>query len=253
MSIRIRALVEYDGTDYAGFQRQVHRPTIQAEIESVLQRLTSVRTRVTGAGRTDAGVHAAGQVIAFQTAWRHSLDELQRGMNALLPPAIAVKELGVAADGFHPRFDAVSRRYRYTILNEPVRSPLWERYAYHVSQPLNMEPMQAATSALVGVHDFATFGRPTQGESTVRELYEIIWRRDGSLISVDLEANGFLRHMVRCIVGTALQVGLGEIGVPQFVERFEARDRARSGPPAPPQGLCLTAVRYGGCAGRSSD
>jgi len=244
MSVRVRALVEYDGTDYAGFQRQPDRPTIQAEIETVLQRLTGEETPILGAGRTDAGVHAEGQVIAFDTGWRHTLDDLQRGMNALLAPAIAVRQVQVAEPRFHPRFDAVSRLYRYRILNQPVRSPLQERYAHHISRPLDVAPMDQATRGLVGVHDFATFGLPTEGESTIREMCGIAWQQRGSLIWVDLEANGFLRHMVRCIVGTALEVGLGEIGVAQFVESFQARDRSRSGPPAPANGLCLVAVRY---------
>ena len=251
MSVRVRALVEYDGTDYAGFQWQPDRPTIQGEIETVLRQLTGEEIRVIGAGRTDAGVHALGQVIAFDTHWRHSLDELQRGMNALLPRSIAVREMEEAPARFHPRYDARSRLYRYRILQQPVRSPLQERYAYHVSRQLDVEAMRQATQILVGTHDFATFGQPTQGESTIRHVYHVTWQNEwvryfGNAwhIWMDIEANAFLRYMVRSIVGTALEVGYGVMTLEEFAERFHGRDRSLSAPPAPPQGLCLVAVYY---------
>ena len=245
MSIRLLGVIEYDGAGYAGFQRQPDRPTIQGEIESVLRELTRQPTRILGAGRTDAGVHARGQIVAFDTDWAHPIGDLHRGLNALLPDDIAVRRLQEAADGFHPRFDAISRIYRYQIFNRPVRSPLWTRYAYHVARPLDMDAMRQATAALVGTHDFATFGQPTQGESTVREVMRVAWEQNNAgVLSIWLEANGFLRSMVRCIVGTAVQVGLGEIALDAFVERFISRDRSQTAAPAPPQGLCLMAVRY---------
>lgn len=244
MALRLRAIVEYDGTRYAGFQRQADALTIQGEIESVLRRLTREDVRILAAGRTDAGVHALGQVIAFDTHWSHSLEELHQGMNALLPEDIAVRRLDVAPAGFHPRFDALSRLYRYQIWNAPIRSPLRCRYAHHVPQALDVEAMAEATRLLVGEHDFATFGTPTQGESTIRRVYHVEWQRDGFLVWMDIAANGFLRTMVRCIVGTALQVGLGNMDKEEFAQRFAARDRSRTSPPAPAQGLCLVAVRY---------
>jgi tRNA pseudouridine38-40 synthase len=245
MSIRLSGVVEYDGAGYAGFQRQPDRPTIQGEIEGVLSRLTRQPIRILGAGRTDAGVHARGQVIAFDTDWSHSIGELHRGLNALLPDDIAVRRLERARDGFHPRFDAISRTYRYQILNQPVRSPLWARYAYHVARPLDVDAMQQATRMIVGTHDFATFGQPTQGESTVREVMQVVWEQNNAgVLSIWLEANGFLRSMVRCIVGTAVQVGLGEMTQDEFAARFTSRDRSQASAPAPPQGLCLMAVRY---------
>ncbi len=244
MALRLRAIVEYDGTRYAGFQRQAKALTVQGEIEAVLRRLTQENVRILAAGRTDAGVHALGQVIAFDTNWSHSLQELHQGMNALLPEDIAVRRLDEAPAGFHPRFDALSRLYRYQVWNHPIRSPLRCRYACHVPQALDLEAMTEATRLLVGVHDFATFGTPTQGESTVREVYRIEWHREGSLVWMDIEANGFLRTMVRCIVGTALQVGLGSMSGEEFARRFASRDRSQTSPPAPAQGLCLVAVRY---------
>jgi len=244
MAFRVRAVVEYDGTGYAGFQRQTRQPTIQAELEAVLRRLTGKATRVLYAGRTDAGVHAEGQVIAFDTDWRHPLGDLWRGMNALLSRSIAMLHMEVAESGFHPRFDAVSRLYRYRILNQPLRSPLQDRYAWHVPGALDLAAMGRATQSLVGTRDFATFGLPTQGESTIRAVQSVAWERAGRLICMEIEANAFLRHMVRSIVGSAVRVGLGESSVEEFVESFEARDRARSAPPAPPQGLYLVRVTY---------
>lgn len=242
--VRLRAVVEYDGTDYAGFQRQPNAPTIQAELEAALARLTQENVRILAAGRTDAGVHALGQVIAFETMWRHPPEELFGGMNALLPPAIALKRLDPAPAGFHPRFDARSRWYRYHIWNAPVPSPLRSRYMHHVSLPLDVGRMRRATDLLVGVHDFATFGTPTQGDSTIRQMIRIEWGQDGSHIWMDMEANAFLRSMARGIVGTALEVGGGAMSVEEFAGRFRACDRSQTAPPAPPQGLWLMAVRY---------
>lgn len=242
---RLAAIVEYDGTEYAGFQRQPDRRTIQGEVESVLHQLTREQICILGAGRTDAGVHAEGQVIAFDTNWSHPLGDLHRGLNALLPGNIAVRQLAVATDGFHPRFDAVSRLYRYRILNQSVRSPLLDRYACHIARPLDVQAMKLATDMLIGTHDFATFGQPTQGNSTVRNVLNVTWQQHGNLLQMYIEANGFLRNMVRCIAGTALQVGLGEITLEGFANRFQARERSKSSPLAPPQGLCLMAVRYG--------
>jgi tRNA pseudouridine38-40 synthase len=244
MAYRVRALVEYDGTDYAGFQRQKRQPSIQAEIEAVLRKLTGEEIAILHAGRTDAGVHAEGQVIAFDTNWRHDVADLERGMNALLPASIAVRQVELTSARFHPRYDAKSRLYRYRILNQPTRSPLQERYAYRVGRLLDVPAMEKATQTLVGSHDFATFGRPMKGETTVREVYKVHWGRDGRLIWMDIEANAFLRRMVRSIVGAALRVGLGESTVEEFMMDFAARDRSRSAPPAPPHGLCLIAVRY---------
>ncbi len=244
MALRLRAIVEYDGTRYAGFQRQANALTIQGEIESVLRRLTQEDVRILAAGRTDAGVHALGQVIAFDTNWAHSLEELHQGMNALLPEDIAIRRLDAAPAGFHPRFDALSRLYRYQIWNHPIRSPLRCRYAHHVPQMLDVEKMAEATRVLVGVHDFATFGTPTQGESTVRQVHRLEWGRAGPLVWMEIEANGFLRTMVRCIVGTALQVGLGHMSAEEFAQRFASKERSQTSPPAPSQGLCLVAVRY---------
>jgi tRNA pseudouridine38-40 synthase len=238
------AVIEYDGTDYLGFQLQAEGRTIQGEIERALAEVTRGETRVVGAGRTDAGVHAVGQVISFVPHWEHSLPELQRAMNALLPEDIAVHRTAWVADDFHPRFGAVSREYRYTILNQPFRSPLARRFAYHYLKPLDVEAMARAAKCLVGSHDFASFGRPPQGENTVRQVYRAECTRQDQFIYFDIVANAFLYRMVRNIVGTLLLVGIGELSPKGFEEILQARDRSRAGPPAPARGLCLMRVNY---------
>jgi len=243
---RYRAIIAYDGTDYHGFQRQApeHEPTIQGEIEQALTKISQSGVTVLGSGRTDAGVHATGQVIAFNAEWRHSLKDLQRALNAMLPADIAVLDLDEAALDFHPRYDAVSREYLYTIYDAPVRHPLYRLNALHVAEPLDVGAMNAAAADLVGEHDFAAFGLPTAGDVTVRRMLRAECRADLPLVCLELEANGFLYRMVRSIVGTLLLVGRGEMTLEQFRAVMEARDRSRAGAPVPPQGLCLTRVNY---------
>jgi tRNA pseudouridine38-40 synthase len=240
----IKAVVEYDGSAYAGFQFQPELPTVQGELERALSEVTQEATRVVGSGRTDAGVHARGQVVHFATNWKRSVSELQRAFNALLAPDIAIEEMSPAPDDFHARFSAVTREYRYTILNQEVRSPLERRYAYHYGLPLDEGAMGEALGYLVGTHDFASFGEPTQGDVTVRDLSKAACVREGNRIQIDLKANAFLRHMVRTIVGTLLLVGRGALVPPEIKGILEARDRSQAGPPAPAHGLCLVRVNY---------
>jgi tRNA pseudouridine38-40 synthase len=255
--MRVRALVAYDGTDYSGFQRQVGVPTVQEALEAALGQVTQQSITVWAAGRTDAGVHALGQVIAFDTSWRHSLEDLERAMNAVLPPDIAVRELEVAASDFHPRYDARSRHYRYRVYNASVRSPIARRQSLHVSYPLDMAMMQRAAQSLVGEHDFATFGQPPQGEVTVRRVSSAVWGEEpchcarpggaqngGRFLTFDIEANAFLYRMVRSIVGTLLDVGQGRMAVGAFEEAFVSCDRSRAGRTVAPHGLCLVQVNY---------
>jgi tRNA pseudouridine38-40 synthase len=239
-----RATVAYDGTDYQGFQLQSSGRTIQGVLESALVQVTQSSVRVVGAGRTDSGVHARGQVIAFRSQWRHTVEDLQRALNAVLPADVVVLELALAAEGWHPRFSALRRHYRYTVLNEPWRSPLDRRYAHHVAKPLDLGSLQAGAEALIGVHDFAAFGQPTQGECTVREVYEARWRQDGHWFAFDVVGNAFLRGMVRCMVGALLQVGVGFWPVERVAEVLESRNRGQAAPPAPACGLCLMRVEY---------
>jgi tRNA pseudouridine38-40 synthase len=240
-----RALIAYDGTAYAGFQRQREgQPTIQGELERVLAELAQGPIRIKGAGRTDSGVHARGQVIGFELEWRHGPGALQQALNAYLPADIAVLNLEQCEAGFHPRFDARRRAYEYIIYNAAVRSPIGRQYAWHVKRPLDEYKMNQAAQALVGVQDFATFGQPPQGENTVRELFTAVCRRDGKQVSIFIEANAFLQRMVRSIAGSLKLVGEGSWSVEQFVIALEACDRSRCGTVAPPHGLYLVSVTY---------
>lgn len=242
--MRVKATVAYDGSDFLGFQRQANGRTVQEVLEAALERITGRRVRVLAAGRTDAGVHAEGQVIAFDAYWRHGLPDLQRAMNAVLPPDTAVRELVEAAPGFHPRYDARSRRYRYSVYNAPVRSPLARRTSLHVRGPLDLDAMEAATALLVGEHDFAAFGRPTQGDVTVRCVIEAGWVAELPWLFFEIEANAFLFRMVRSIVGTLLQVGRGRLSPEQFRAILVSRDRSCAGQTVAAQGLCLMRVNY---------
>jgi tRNA pseudouridine38-40 synthase len=243
---RYRATVAYDGTGYHGFQRQAaeHEPTIQGELERALTKLGQPDVTVIGSGRTDAGVHATGQVIAFDAEWRHSVDDLQRALNATLTAAIAVLDMCEAAPDFHPRYDAVGREYVYTIYNAPVRHPLKRMYALHVAESLDVMSMNAAAAALVGEHDFAAFGNPTVGEVTVRRILRARVSAELPLIWVELEGSGFLYRMMRSIVGTLLAVGRGSMTPDEFCGVLESRDRSRAEAVAPAHGLCLTRVSY---------
>jgi tRNA pseudouridine38-40 synthase len=250
MEHRYRATVEYDGTDFLGFQIQARGRTVQGELEKAIERITQKQVRVLGAGRTDAGVHASGQVIAFDVSWRHTDEELHRALNAVLPADIAIRQLTTTYAAFHPRFDAKWRQYRYTVLNQPLRSPLWARKAYHVAEPLDVEAMAAASQALVGSHDFAAFGKPPQGDSTVRDVARARWfvegpgDVEGKLVLFEITANAFLYRMVRNIVGTLVRVGRGEFPPGEIMSLLGSKDRAATGPPAPACGLCLVKVTY---------
>lgn len=250
-----RAVVEYDGTEYSGFQIQVDQLTIQGELEKALCCATQEAVRVHGAGRTDAGVHARGQVISFETAWTHTQADLQRAMNALLPSDIAVRDVTVANARFHARFSARSRVYIYRLYMCEVRTPLLDRFAHHIPQDLNVERMREATALLVGCHDFAAFGQPTSGDSTIRCIHHAAWSvgSDGpfgrssraiSQLQLAVEANGFLRGMIRRLVATVVLVGEERLAVEEFADILASRDISRPGVLAPPCGLCFWHVRY---------
>jgi tRNA pseudouridine38-40 synthase len=242
----LRATVAYDGTDFWGFQIQAEGRTVQGVLEEALQAITQERVRVVAAGRTDSGTHALGQVVAFRTQWRHTVGELHRGWNALLPKDVVAWSLEEVEAGFHPRFDARSRHYRYTVWNHPVRNPLLRHRALWESRPLDLEAMKGAASLLVGEHDFGTFGSPPKGNCTVRHVHRAEWSRNGECLYLDIEANAFLYRMVRSIVGTLIQVGCGEMTVGEFGSAFRAADRSLAGPTAAAHGLCLMAVHYEG-------
>jgi tRNA pseudouridine38-40 synthase len=239
----LMAIVEYDGTEYLGFQIQRKGRTIQGEIERALAQVTRHTTRIVGAGRTDAGVHAKGQVIHFVAQWRHDLADLQRALNAVLSQDVVLVDLREAVPGFHARYSAFSREYVYTIYNGPVRSPIWQRYALCYPRPLDAEAMDRACSYLLGTHDFLPFGWPPHGENTVRTVYRARCWRAGALVYIELEADAFLRRMVRRIVGNLLLAGSGELSLEGFAALL-LKHRRTPAVDAPAQGLCLVRVNY---------
>lgn len=247
-----RATVTYDGTDFLGFQLQATTSgskvrTVQEVLEDALHGLTGTAVRVVGSGRTDTGVHAVGQVVGFRASWRHATEDLHRALNAVLPPDIAVTKLSPASDDWHPRFSAQWRHYRYTVVSGPWRAPLTRHYALHLAKPLEVDRLQAGAQLIVGEHDFASFGRPMQdGETTVRVVFTAGWRQASDTFTFDVIGNAFLRRMVRSLVGSMLQVGLGEWPVEQLAEVLAARDRSMAARPAAACGLCLMHVEYEG-------
>ncbi len=242
---RYRATVEYDGTDFLGYQVQAQGRTVQGEIEKSLKRVTQSAIRIVAAGRTDAGVHATGQVIAFDVAWRHPLKDLHRALNATVGYDIIITDLRLVDPIFHPRFQALSRTYQYQIINQPWPTILQQRYAYHLSQKLDVAAMNEAGQIFIGSHDFASFGKPPQGNITIREVMLVDWLiNDDNRLTFTITANAFLYRMVRRIVGTLIQVGLGHLAVDAIKDILEAKDLTRSAPPAPAHGLCLVNVTY---------
>ncbi len=249
---RFRALVAYEGTGFCGFQRQGGQtPTVQGALERALLAATGQAVSVLGAGRTDSGVHASGQVIAFDAAWRHSPEALLRAVNANLPPSVALLHLQPCPAAFHPRYDARSRTYVYTLYVCPVRQPLLERYAWGLrGEALDMAAMAQAAALLLGTHDFATFGRPPQGTNTVRTVFRSelqtvqTLKSQGVLARYTIEANAFLYRMVRRIVGALARVGRRQLSVADFAEGLAAADNRWPNQTAPARGLCLSEVRY---------
>jgi tRNA pseudouridine38-40 synthase len=242
-TVRYRATVEYDGTDFAGFQLQPGTRTVQGTLEAALATLSGgVRQPIDGAGRTDAGVHATGQVIAFSYAGRLSADRLTGALNGLLPPDVAVRDLRRAARGFHPRYAARYREYRYTVWNGP-RSPLRERTALRVRTQLDVDAMARAARALEGRHDFSAFGGADP--QPVRNVHHVRVRRDGHLIAIDVRADAFLRGMVRRMVAALLAVGAGKLDETAVAAALDGRRPAFDGAAAPAKGLCLRKVVLG--------
>jgi len=241
--VRYRARVEYDGTDFAGFQLQPGARTVQGALETALARLSGgTRQPVVGAGRTDAGVHAEDQVIAFTYSGRLSTAELAAALNGTLPRDVAVRDLRPAPTGFHPRYAAKYREYRYTIWNGP-RSPLRERTALRVATALDTEAMADAAVVFVGRHDFSAFGGADP--QPVRTVEFVRVRRAGHLITIDVRADAFLRGMVRRIVAGLLAVGRGRLDATALATALAGRQPAMGGAAAPARGLCLRRVALG--------
>lgn len=239
----------YDGTDFVGSQWQNNGRSVQGELEGAWEQFTQEQRRFVFAGRTDAGVHAQGQVANVRTETPHTLVTIRRGLNALLPVDVVVLEAWEVPFDFHARYSAVQREYRYLILNAPVLLPLLRNYVVHVEQPLDIVALQSALAFLPGQHDFAAFTSPRLSqESTVRRCYRASLNTvdvlGHTLIAIDLAANAFLHHMVRAIVGTLLLVGRGRMTPGEFGQILKGRDRRRAGPTAAAHGLTLMAVVY---------
>lgn len=245
------ATLAYDGSAYCGFQRQPPRiPTIQQAVEQAISSVAQQPVTVVGAGRTDSGVHALGQVIAFEADWKHDDDKLLPAINSQLPLDIAVQNLW-RQEKFHPRYDALWRQYRYRIAVRPVRQPLLNRQAWQwAGQSLDLERMQQAADRFLGKRDFAAFGTPPQAGAvnTVRQVYLSQWTLEssdyGPIFAYRVAATAFLYHMVRRMVGIMAQVGCGRLSLDEFVDIFASRDIKRAKLLAPPHGLTLESVHY---------
>jgi tRNA pseudouridine38-40 synthase len=244
----IALVLEYDGTDFQGFQYQVAGRTIQGEVEAAIRRVTGVETRVAGAGRTDAGVHATGQVATFTTTSGLDIERLYGALNAVLPDDVVVKRVVEAPAEFHARFSARSRSYVYRVWNDEAPTAIWRRCSHQWRRRLDVAAMQRAVGAIVGSHDFAGFsgsmGGSLSGRTTVREVIRASWERSGTFVDFEITANAFLPHMVRNLVGTFLLVGGGKLDAGEMANILAARDRRLAGPTAPARGLCLTKVEY---------
>jgi tRNA pseudouridine38-40 synthase len=248
--VRYLARVEYDGTDFAGFQIQPEARTVQGELEAALARISGgSRVRVDAAGRTDAGVHARGQVIAFTDPLGRPARELTRALNALLPADVALREMRRVPAGFHPRHAARYREYRYTVWNGP-RSPLRERFALGVRDPLDIAAMERAGSVFIGRHDFSAFGAAHR--QPVRTVHWVRVRRKGSLVTIDVAADAFLRQMVRRIVAALLEAGHDRTDEEAVAAALASGRPAFNGATAPAKGLCLRRVVLGPMRGRAA-
>jgi len=244
-SKRYRTIVSYDGTTFYGFQYQRDLATVQGEIERAIYQVSGQQIRIAGAGRTDTGVHARGQVITFDLNWRHDVNELQRALNAIVDPAISFRDTAICDPRFHARYSATSRTYIYRLYCSAIRDPLRERYMWQVRTELNVDAMNMAAQKLLGEHDFAGFGQPTSGSSTIRRIDRVLCQAVAAdEITFTIKGSGFLRGMVRRIVGALVQIGLGDWPVSRMDDLLLQKDINESAPPAPPQGLILWHVCY---------
>ena len=243
--MNIKLTIEYDGTNYCGWQIQPNGQTIQQVLEQGLETILGVRTRLNGSGRTDAGVHALGQVANFFVSGEIESRRLQKGLNALTPPDIVVKQVEIVSDSFDARRDGKSRLYMYRIWNRSFPSAFHRRFSWHVHDKMDLSSIQQAIRSLEGEHNFASFqATGCDAAHPVRKIYHNSLRHEGDFLVYTIEATAFLRHMVRNIVGTLIEVGRGERSPVEFAELLRAQDRTRAGPTAPPHGLFLVEVKY---------
>jgi tRNA pseudouridine38-40 synthase len=243
--VNIKLTVEYEGTHYHGWQVQATGETVQAVLEKAVSTLVRRPTRIIGSGRTDAGVHALGQVANFISAKELQPHRVHRALNALTPDDITIKTVEIVPDSFHARRDGRSRIYEYRILNRPSPSPFFLKFAWHVHDPLNIAMMREAITCLEGEHDFSSFrAAGCDAAHPIRTIYRTSLTRRGELIVFTVEATAFLRHMVRNLIGTLVEVGRQQRTPQSFAELLKARDRTEAGIKAPAQGLFLMEVKY---------
>lgn len=241
----LKLILSYDGTDFSGWQRQPDRRTVQQVLEEAIETLTGARPSVNASGRTDAGVHAIGQVVHFLTASRHAPEVFVKALNATMPKDVRVLSAEEVPQAFHCTLDARSKRYRYVIDNRPIADPFVSRYAWHIYPRLDADRMDRAAQVLRGRHDFHSFETNWPNRtSSVRTIFDIAVTRHEDRVHVEVEADGFLYNMVRAITGTLTLVGSGRRPESFPAEALRAEDRAEAGPTAPPQGLFLLFVRY---------
>ena len=241
----LKLTIAYDGTGYHGWQIQPHLPTIQGELQRALQKLFNHEVQVTGSGRTDAGVHAQGQVANVRTIRTMDADSVLRGTNALLPREIRVLAVEEASEDFHARRSARSKTYEYRIWRQPIVSPFLCRYVHSFGYSLDPDAVDRATNCLLGQHDFTSFcATATDIEDRIRTIYEACWLRSDTEWIFRIRANGFLQYMVRTITGTLLEVGCGRMAAEMLPDIFAAKDRRKAGPSVPARGLHLISVEY---------
>jgi tRNA pseudouridine38-40 synthase len=241
----LRLVIEYDGTDFCGWQRQPGRRTVQGSMEDAIRTMTGEEVRVQGAGRTDAGVHAEGQVATFRLEANIPTAGLLRGLNAILPPDIAILDAREVPADFNARFSARGKVYRYRIWNHLVRSPLHARTSWHYRPVLDMAVMRQAARLLCGEHDFGAFrAADCERRTTVRVIRRLALERQGAMWSIEIEATAFLKNMVRILVGTLADLGRGKLTIEAIPRMLATRDRSAGGVTAPPQGLTLLRVIY---------
>ncbi|MGO8971812.1 MAG: tRNA pseudouridine(38-40) synthase TruA [Myxococcaceae bacterium] len=242
---RLKLTLEYEGTAYVGWQRQLNGLSVQEVVERALGELLGREVSTLAASRTDAGVHALGQVVAFTAPRTLPLTAYLRGLSALLPEDISVVAAVEVSEGFEPRRDSLGKRYRYLISNRPVRSPLRRRTHWELFAPLDVAAMDEAARPLVGSHDFSAFRASNcEARTTLRSLRELALVSSLDVVQFEVEGTAFLKHMVRNIVGSLVEVGRGRRPVSWVAEVLASRDRTQAGPTAPPQGLVLVEVRY---------